>query len=71
MESVLVELEGGRIYLAAGEGVDGALLVLHLYVLVVADEEACLCEFEDMLDVAHRTDYLAGGHVLVVHAVGD
>ena len=71
VEGVFVELESGRIDLAAGEEVDGALLVLHLYVLVVADEEARLSEFEDVLDVAHRADHLAGGHVLIVHTVGD
>ena len=37
MQCLLVELESYRVDLTAGEEVDGAILVLHLYILVVAD----------------------------------
>ena len=71
MQSVLVELEGAWIDFTAREEIDWAFFILNFNVLVVADEEASLRQFEYVLDVANRADDLARGHVLYVGAAAD
>ena len=63
MQSVFVKLESRWVDLVAGEEIDGATLILHFDIFVVADKKACFCEFENVLDVAHRANHLAGRHV--------
>ena len=63
MQGVFIKLEGRWINFAVGEEIDGTFFILKFYVFVVANEEACFCEFKDVLDVAYGTNYLAGSHV--------
>ena len=71
MQSVLVELEGAWIDFTAREEIDRAFFILNFNVLIVADEEASLCQFKDVLDVTDWTDDLARGHVLYVGTAAD
>jgi hypothetical protein len=54
-----------RIEFIAGKEVDGASLVSHLYVLVIADKETRLTQLEDMLHAADGTSHLASCHILL------
>ena len=71
MQCVLVELEGAWIDFTAREEIDGAFFILNFNVLIIADEEASLCQFEYVLDVTDRADNLACCHVLYVGAAAD
>ena len=55
--------EGGAV--VAREEVDGALLVAHFDVLVVANQVARASQFENVLHAANRTSNLARGNVLL------
>jgi len=67
LQSVFIKLKCRWIDFAVGEEIDGTFFILKFYVFVVANEEACFCEFEDVLDVANGTNQLTGSHVSNVH----
>lgn len=71
MKSVFVELEGAWVNLTAREEIYRALLVLHLDVLVVADEESGLCQLEYVFNVTDWTYYLTCSHILDVSPTSD
>ena len=61
MKGVLVQLERTWINLTTREEIYRTLVVLHLYILIIADEEACLRQLEDVLYIANGTGQLACG----------
>ena len=52
--------------LALWKEVDRTLVILHLDILVIADDEPGLGQFEYVLIVANWTDYLTGCHIGVL-----
>ena len=71
MKGVLVQLERTWIYLTTREEIYRTLVVFHLYILIIADEESSLCQFKNVLDVTNWADDLACGHVLYVRSTAD
>ena len=71
MQRVFVELESTRVDLAAWEEVYWALLILQLDVLVIANQKACLRQFENVLDIADGANHLTGCHVFVIRFTCD
>ena len=66
MKRVFVKLESAWVYLTAREEIDRTFLILHLDVLVVANEEPRLCQLEDVLNVTDWANHLACSHILNV-----
>ena len=66
MKRVFVKLESAWVYLTAREEIDRTFLILHLDVLVVANEEPRLCQLKNVLNVTDWADNLACSHILNV-----